>query len=114
MNDTPLYSIRIIKIYIEYINKQYPGIDIEPILEYAGITTHQMEDAGYWLTQDQVDRFYEIVVRKTDNANIAREAGRYSTLSKAGLPVQQYALGFITPATAYTVMEKLYNQVSRA
>ncbi len=114
MNDTPLYNIRIIKIFIEYINKQHPGTDIDPILEYAGIANYQMEDAGHWLTQDQVDRFYEIIVRKTGNTNIAREAGHYSGLSKAGLPVQQYALGFITPATAYAVMEKLYNQLSRA
>ena len=114
MTDTPLYNIRIIKIYIEHINKQYPGVDTDPILEYAGITAYQMEDEGHWLTQEQVDRFFEIIVSKTNNPNIAREAGHYSILSRAGLPVQQYALGFITPATAYGVMEKLYNQVSRA
>jgi len=114
MNDTPLYNIRIIKIHIEYIKEHYPEADIDLILEYAGITIYQMEDDGCWLTQDQVDRFFEIIVRKTGNSNIAREAGRYSILSKAGLPVQQYALGFITPATAYAVMEKLYNQVSLA
>ncbi|MDO9515756.1 MAG: PAS domain S-box protein [Syntrophales bacterium] len=114
MSDTPLYSIRIIKIHIEYINKHYSEVDVAPILEYAGITTYQMEDDGCWLTQGQIDRFIEIVVRKTGNPNIAREAGRYSALSKAGLPVQQYALGFITPATAYGVMDKLYEQVSRS
>ncbi len=112
MNDTPLYNIRIIKIYIEYINKQYPGIDTDPILEYAGITTYQMEDAGHWLTQNQVDRFYEIVVRKTGNANIAREAGHYSIFSEAGLPLRQYILGFLTPAPVYALQEKLYGIVS--
>ncbi|TFG89695.1 MAG: hypothetical protein E4H15_08905 [Syntrophobacterales bacterium] len=112
MSDTPLYNIRNIKIFVEYITKNYSGIDIVPILEYSGIATYQMEDDGCWLTQDQIDRFFEIVVSKTGNSNIAREAGRYSVLSKAGLPVQQYALGFITPATAYAVMEKLYSQVS--
>jgi len=114
MNDIPLYNTGSIKIFTEYINQQYPGIDIEPILEYAGITSCQLEDAGHWLTQDQVDRFYEIIARKTGNSNIAREAGRYSVSSKAGLPLQQYALGFITPATAYAVMEKLYNRVNLA
>ncbi|MBW2557439.1 MAG: PAS domain S-box protein [Deltaproteobacteria bacterium] len=114
MNDTPLYNIKIVKIYIEYINKHYPKIDLPPLLKYAGITTYQLEDAGHWLTQDQVDRFNKIIVQKTGNPHIARETGRYSGLSKAGLPMQQYALGFITPATAYAVLEKLYNQVSRA
>ena len=114
MSDIPLYNIRIAKTYVEYINKHYPEIDIAPILEYAGITTYQMEDDGSWLTQDQTDRFNEIVINKTGDPNIAREAGRYAIVSKAGLPVQQYALGFITPATAYAVIERLYNQVSRA
>ncbi len=114
MNDIPLYNIRNIKIFIEYIRKHYPNIGIDPILEYAAIATHQLEDEGHWLTQTQIDRFFEIVVRETGNSNIAREAGRYSIISKAGLPIQQYALGFITPATAYAVMEKLYNQVSHA
>ena len=114
MSDTPLYNTRITKIYIEYINEHYPEISIPPLLEYAGITTYQIEDEGHWITQAQADRFNEIVVRETGNPHIAREAGRYSILSKAGQPVQQYALGFITPATAYAVIEKLYHQVSRA
>ncbi|MBN2398324.1 MAG: PAS domain S-box protein [Deltaproteobacteria bacterium] len=109
-----MYNIRNIKIFIEYIQEHYSEADIDAILEYAGIATHQLEDEGHWLTQTHIDRFFEIVVRKTGNSNIAREAGRYSIISKAGLPVQQYALGFITPATAYAVIEKLYNQVSRA
>ena len=113
MNDAPLYNTRIAKIYIEYVNKHYPEISIPPLLEYAGITPYEIEDEGHWITQDQADRFNEIIVRETGNPHIAREAGRYSILSKAGLPVQQYALGFITPSTAYTVMEKLYNHVSR-
>ncbi|MBW2561528.1 MAG: hypothetical protein JRE40_11845 [Deltaproteobacteria bacterium] len=114
MSDTPLYNIRNIKIFIEYIKEHYPGADIDLILEYAGIATHQLEDEGHWLTQSQIDRFFEITVRETDNPYIAREAGRYSIISRAGLPIQQYALGFITPATAYAVMEKLYSQVSLA
>ncbi len=114
MNDSSLYSTRILKIYLEYLKKNYPEIDVEPILEHAGITTHQMQDEGHWLTQDQVDRFHEALTEKTNNPHIARLVGRYSILSKAGRPVQQYAMGFITPATAYGVIEKLYHQVSRA
>ena len=115
MKDTPLYNIRLITVFVEYINKYYPEIDIDPILEYANITTYQMEDEGHWLTQDQVDRFTEIATRTTGNPNIAREAGRYGPLAIAAGPMQQYAKGFITPSSAYLVMGKLlYPQVSRA
>ena len=115
MNDVPLYNIRITKTYIEYLRKTYPEIDIDPILEYTGIATYQLEDDGHWLTQEQVDRFHEIVVRETGNPNIAREAGRYGPLSSAAGVVQQYTRGFITPSAAYMVMGKLlYPQVSRS
>ena len=112
MKDTPLYNSGNINIFIEYINKEYPGIDIDPILEYAEMTTYQLEDAGHWFTQDQIDRFYEIVVRKTGNSEIAREVGHYSIFSKAGLPLRQHILGLMTPATVYALQEKLYTIVS--
>ncbi|MBW2630470.1 MAG: PAS domain S-box protein [Deltaproteobacteria bacterium] len=115
MSDTPLYNIKLVKVFLEYINKYYPEIDIEPLLEYAEITTYQLEDEGHWLTQNQVDLFFEITARKTDNPNIAREAGRYGPLSNAAGAVQQYTRGFITPSAAYMVMGKLlYPQVSRS
>ncbi|MBW2596148.1 MAG: PAS domain S-box protein [Deltaproteobacteria bacterium] len=112
MKDTPLYNSGNINIFMEYIDKEYPGIDIDPILEYAGMTTYQLEDAGHWFTQDQIDRFYEIVVRKTGNSEIAREVGHYSIFSKAGQPLRQHILGFMTPATVYALQEKLYTLVS--
>ncbi|HPQ42862.1 MAG TPA: PAS domain S-box protein [Syntrophales bacterium] len=73
-----------------------------------------MEDAGHWLTQDQIDRFYEIVVHKTGNSKIAREVGHYSIFSEAGQPLRQYILGFMTPATVYTLQKKLYPLFSRS
>jgi len=115
MNDIPLYNIRLVTVFLEYIDKYYPEINIDPLLEHAGITTYQLKDEGHWLTQDQVDRFFEITARKTNNPNIAREAGRYGPLSMAAGPVQQYTRGFVTPSAAYLVMGKLlYPQVSRS
>ena len=114
MNDTPLYNTSNLKIYTEFIQKKYPEIDIDSILEYSGITTYQLEDAGHWLTQDQIDRFYEIVVHKTGNSKIAREVGHYSIFSEAGQPLRQYILGFMTPATVYTLQKKLYPLFSRS
>lgn len=114
MENTPLYNSRIIKNYIEYLNKFYPEINAESILKDAGISHYQMEDGGYWFTQMQSDRFHEVLVAKTGNANISREAGRYAPFAKASEAVGQYLLGFITPRTAYSVLGKLYPQLSRA
>ena len=65
------------------------------------------------LTQTQVDRFYEILVKTAGDPDIARKVGQYMPFSKASGNVSQYTLGFITPSAAYTVLGKLYPHMSR-
>jgi len=114
VSDTsPLYNSRITKTYLEYIKNSYPGLDINPILEYAGMTRYEIEDQAHWFNQNQTDRFQEILVKKTGNPNIAREAGRYTTSHKGMGPAKQHILGFITPISVYLLMEKLYPILSR-
>ena len=111
---SPIYSSRIIKIYLKYIGKHYPEIDIDSILEYAEIAEYEVEDPACWFNQRQVDRFYEIVVAKTGNPDISREAGRYTVQSEAIGELKQYMLGLMSLASIYLLMEKLYAVVSRA
>ena len=76
-DNTPLYNSRIIKNYVEYLKSYHPDIDIASLLNYAGIETYQLDDEGHWLSQEQVDRFHEMLAEKTDNPDISREVGRY-------------------------------------
>ena len=55
-----------------------------------------------------------MLAEKTDNPDIAREVGRFSVTSHASGAVRQYLLGFISPATAYAVVEKINTRLSRA
>ncbi|HAR98567.1 MAG TPA: hypothetical protein DCS11_06715 [Syntrophus sp. (in: bacteria)] len=114
MNDADLYNSRIIKTFVEYLDIHYPGLDTKSMLNESGITIYQVNDGGHWFNQDQVDRFHERVVKLTGNPDIALEVGRFSPLSKASGAMANYVSGFITPKTAYSVVAKLYNQVSRA
>ncbi|MBW2637273.1 MAG: HD domain-containing protein [Deltaproteobacteria bacterium] len=114
MNDIPLYSTRIIQTFIEHIKGDYPKVDIDVLLDHSDIKKYQLDDDGHWFNQKQVDRFHDAAVEATGNHKIAFEAGRSAPSSKAAGPVQQYVLGFINTSTAYTVMSKLYPQVSRA
>ena len=41
MDDSPLYNSRIIKSYVEYLNRYFPDIDIIPLLKYADIEAYQ-------------------------------------------------------------------------
>ncbi|MFO7665855.1 MAG: PAS domain S-box protein [Desulfobacterales bacterium] len=113
MEENPLYNTRIIKSFVEYISKYHPQVDMTPILDYAGITTYKLEDVGHWLTQTQVDRFYEFLVKTVGDPDLARKVGQSATISKAGGVLSQYTLGFMTPSGAYTFLGKLYPHASR-
>lgn len=112
--DELLYNSRNIKTYLEYLSEFHPGTDIDIILKYAGMTRYEVDDEGHWFSQQQIDRFYEKVVQLTGNNNIAREAGRFAAVSEASQTVRKYALGFIGPALAYSMVEKLAGSTSKA
>ncbi|MDX2447736.1 MAG: histidine kinase, partial [Desulfobacterales bacterium] len=112
-NKAPLYNSRISNTYLEYISSNYPELEIPPLLEYAGIENNEIEDPAHWLTQDQVDRLHEIMVLKTGNPDLAREAGRYTILSKKLGAMKQYTMGLMSPAMVYLATGKLYRTMSR-
>ncbi len=113
MDDTPLYNSRIIKSYVEYLNRYLPDIDIAPLLKYADIETYQLDDEGHWLTQEQIDRFHKILVKTIKDPDISRKVGRFSATSSASGALGQYLLGFINPAMAYAFLEKINARLSR-
>jgi PAS domain S-box-containing protein len=110
MEDTPLYSTKIVKSYFEYLSINHPEIATKSILDYAGITTYQLEDQGHWLTQKQVDRFQEILLKTTGDPNIPRKVGQFTCSAGA---VSQYTLGFMTPAAVYAILDKLYPYMTK-
>jgi PAS domain S-box-containing protein len=110
---TPLYNSRVINTYVEYLNNYYPDVDIDILLESADMAISEVEDPGYWFSQHQVDRFHEIVVAKTGNKNIAREAGRHAvSAKKIGAP-KQYALGLMNLSSVYLMMGTLSSMMTR-
>ena len=111
--DDPLYNSRLIKNHVEYVKEFHPGVDIDSILGYAGITTYQAEDQGHWFTQNQADRFHEILIQKTRDPDISRKVGRYAVSSKASGVLKQYTLGLMSVTSVYSLMEKVYSIMSR-
>jgi PAS domain S-box-containing protein len=101
------------KIYLQYLRKYYPDIDVDSILEEVGIASYEIEDPAHWFTQEQQDRLQEILVARTGNPNIAREAGRFTTSSEGLGAAKQYALGLMSPRTLYLLIEKMYALMSR-
>ncbi len=110
--DKLLYNSRIIRTFLEFIDKFYPNLNVNPILKFAGMTKYHINDSGHWFSQTQVDRFYEALVIHTGNPNIARESGRYMTSADGLGAVKQCVLGLVNPMSVYLLMSKLYNMVN--
>ncbi len=113
MEDIPLYNSIIIKTYIEFLEQNYPDLDINKLLDYSAIATHELEDRGHWLTQKQVNRFQEYVQLVTANPNIAREAGRYIASPTSSQILRKSIAGFLSPAIVYWVVEKVASTLTR-
>ncbi|MBW2635204.1 MAG: 4-vinyl reductase, partial [Deltaproteobacteria bacterium] len=112
-NELALYSSRITNIYIEYLTNHYPDVDIHAIIKDAKMTRYEVEDPGYWFTQNQVDRFHEKIVEATGNTEISRDVGRSVALAESTGAVKQYGLGLMNPLSLYLMMENFYNIMTK-
>jgi hypothetical protein len=113
MESKQLYNSSNLLVFIEYISSSYPGINIDKVLQYSAISDLEISDAGQWFTQEQIDRFYEILEKETGNQALAREAGRFVVQSKSSTMLRQYTAAFVTPAIAFWTVGKIASTVSR-
>ena len=114
MNENlPLYNSRIVKVFLEYVGRTRPDVNVARVLDFAGMTRFEVEDSAHWFSQSQVDRFYESLVRETGRPDLSREAGRYTVSSEALGAARQYTLGLLSPMSVFLLMGKLYPIMSR-
>ncbi|TAN39849.1 MAG: HD domain-containing protein [Nitrospirae bacterium] len=114
INNTPLYNSRIIRLYLKLLDKNYPYVDQDALLDASGMAMYQVEDEGHWFTQDQIDRFYAVLTRGTGNKDIAREAGRFAASGDAIGNIKHYILGLVGPSRAYEMVSKYAANFSRS
>ncbi|MFC1669086.1 HD domain-containing phosphohydrolase [Spirochaetota bacterium] len=115
INDNiPLYNSRIIDAYIKFIKKYYNHININEILSYAAMKSYEVADQEHWFNQKQINLFYEKVVQKTKNKNIALEAGRYAASPDAIGVMRQYVLGMVNPNKAFELIGKTAANFTKA
>ena len=108
--DTPLYNIQIIRNHVNFIKEKFPQINIESLLNYAGITKLQFNDLGYWCSQRQINKLNEILTKETGNIDISRETGRY--LMESQNIIVQYILGFKSPTSGSLHIASIYSKLS--
>lgn len=113
MDNIPLYNSIVIKTYIDYLEKAYPTLDIKQLLAHSNITTFEMEDRGYWFTQEQVNHFHESLIKATGNPHISREAGRHVVSVKSSTLIRQSLAGLLSPSIAYWGAAKVGSTITR-
>ena len=109
----PAYSSRLIKVYLEYIKRHHPEVSIDTLLKKSQITRFEVEDPSHWLTQKQVDTFYEQALNVTGDPQLARNAGRYLATSVTTGTPRQVTLGLLSLKAVYTLIGPLHNLFTR-
>ncbi len=107
------YNVKLLRTYLEYVRDKYPDLDIDMLLEYAGISRSQVDDDGFWYGQETSDRFHEILDRMTGNENLAREVGRYGASSASMGTIKQYIVSFLDPLLAYELLGRIGSKLTR-
>lgn len=110
----PLFNSKLMKIYLEYIAETYPHMDISPVFEYSNISPLEISESGHWFDESQVDRFYQYLVEKTGNQNLARDVGRYVVSARVMGVSKKFVMGLMNTASIYMQIEKSYQVMSKA
>lgn len=109
-----LYNSRIIDTYLRLLKKKYSYVNIGDLLRSAKMEPYEVADQGHWFTQEQVDLFYERLVKVTGNDQIAREAGRFAAAPDSISVLRQYVVGLGSPAKAYELIGKTSQNFTRS
>ena len=113
--DEKLYSNKILDVYVALIGEKYPEIEIENLMDEAGIGNDpKTADNGQWLCQAQINRFHKRLCMLTDNMKIAREAGRYAVTSGCMGKIRSLVLPFVGVRQACGMMEQYAGGLTRS
>ncbi len=63
-NDTPVYSSRVIRVYLDFLRVHYPHIDPDSIIGPAGIKPAEVDDPGFWYSQNQAECMHACMAEK--------------------------------------------------
>jgi len=110
----PLYNSRIIRNYLEYLGRYYPGIDTGQILEFSEMSSQEIRDPSHWFTQEQVNRFHEVLNAATGSSDLARDVGRYVVSSSAFGNIKAYLFGLLNPLRAYEILGRIAGNLTRS
>ena len=113
MTEKPLYNSALIDNYIHLLKAEYPHINIDDVLSEANIEPWEL-DPGNWFTQSKVNRFHNLLLEKTGNPHISRDAGRFSVANRSDNIMRQSALSQLSPSNLYDLLGQISRKYTKA
>ncbi len=110
---TPLYNSGIIGNYINYLESHHVDLDTGELLRCSGLTRFDINDEGHFLSQAQINRFHRCLDEALNDPKIAYKVGLHALRMKSTGTIKQYGLQFITPATMYKAVDRIYPKWSK-
>jgi hypothetical protein len=112
--DEPLYNSRIVNNYIKLIKSKYSYINVEELLNHAGMELYQVEDEGHYFSQNQINNFHQKLKQVTGNQHIAREAGRFAALPGTLGAMRHHILGLVGPKYAFELISNYASKFTKS
>ncbi len=110
---TPLYNSGIIGNYINYLESHRADLDTDALLRCSGLTRFDINDAGHYFSQSQINQFHRCLDEALTDPKIAYKVGRHALRMKSTGTIKQYGLQFITPAAMYKAVDRIYPKWSK-
>jgi len=76
-NEKRLYNSILSKMYILYLEKHYPEVNVHDILKDASLDEASINDPSHWFTQKEVNRFHNAIVKYSGGENIPYCTGKF-------------------------------------
>lgn len=110
----PHYKSVIFASYLELLAQKYPHINVNDLVEKAGLSPGQMRDENHWVSVTFEKKIMDLIVERTGDPNIYYEAGRLG-VSRTGLGEGLYflAANIIPLDTIYRTLPKLTSLLNK-
>ncbi len=113
--ENQLYSNKILDTYVALIREKYPDIEIEDLMDDAGIGNYSKTgNNAIVLCQAQINRFHERLCMLTDNMKIAQQAGRYAVSFQCLGMIRSLVLPFVGIRRACKMMVEYAKSLTRS
>lgn len=110
------YHSRIFRLYIEYLkdNLAWSDRDVESLLSELGTSQARINDDACWVDLEFADNFYDLILSKTGDKEIAFHAGLYVKMSAISSTIYYVMRGLVSLGRLYELVSRFTPHFTKA